>query len=106
MYAVIETGSKQYRVEEGDIIDVELIEPSEDGKVTFDKILFFHDGQNMQMGNPHIAHCLVLGEFLEVIKGPKVVAYKYKKSRNYRRKVGHRQKYSRVKITGIQAKKD
>ena len=99
MYAIIETGGKQYRVQEGDELDVELLKA--EGSVTFDKVLFFTDGNVTHIGSPSIPQCLVHGEILGEAKGPKVIAFKYKKRKNYRRTVGHRQKYSRVKITKI-----
>lgn len=99
MYAIIETGGKQYRVEEGDELDVELL--GTDGEVKFDKVLLIHDGKTPKIGRPHLAKCSVHAEVLGVEKGPKVVAFKYKKCKNYRRTVGHRQKYSRIKIKKI-----
>lgn len=101
MYAIIETGGKQYRVQEGDILDVELLHA--DGEVKFDKVLMVHDGHAPKIGLPHLAKCSVEAEVLEIAKGPKVIAFKYKKCKNYRRTVGHRQKYSRVKIKKIVA---
>lgn len=101
MYAIIETGGKQYRVQEGDILDVELLHA--DGEVKFDKVLFVNDGHKPKVGLPHVAKCVVHAEVLGVAKGPKVVAFKYKERKNYRRTVGHRQKYSRVKIKKIVA---
>lgn len=101
MYAIIETGGKQYRVEEGDELDVELL--GTDGNVKFDKVLMVHDGQSPMIGLPHLPKCSVHAEVIGIAKGPKVVAFKYKKCKNYRRTVGHRQKYSRVKITKIVA---
>ena len=103
MYAIIESGGKQYRVEEGDEIDVELLHIG--GAVEFHEVLLLNDGQSIVIGAPYIEQCKVRGELLEgVIKGPKVTSYKYKKRHNYSRKVGHRQKYSRVKITKIETK--
>ena len=99
MYAIIETGGKQYRVQEGDELDVELL--NTEGAVTFDKVLFVTDGTTPRIGAPHVSQCTVHGEILGVEKGPKVIAFKYKRRKNYRRTVGHRQKYSRVKITKI-----
>ncbi len=99
MYAIIETGGKQYRVQEGDELDVELL--NQEGAVTFDKVLFFTDGTTPRIGQPHVPQCMVHGEILGIEKGPKVIAFKYKRRKNYRRTVGHRQKYSRVKITKI-----
>lgn len=101
MYAIIETGGKQYRVEEGDIIDVEILNAENDKKIEFKNVLFFHNGSAAKVGFPHLEGTVVMGELIQEISGPKVVSYKYKKRKNYRRKVGHRQKYSRVKITGI-----
>lgn len=101
MYAIIETGGKQYRVEEGDELDVELL--GTDGEVKFDKVLMVHDGNSPKVGLPHLAECAVIADVIGIAKGPKVVAFKYKKCKNYRRTVGHRQKYSRVKIKKIVA---
>ncbi|MEM7175353.1 MAG: 50S ribosomal protein L21 [Chlamydiota bacterium] len=103
MYAIIETGGKQYRVEEGDIIEVELLKEAQEA-VEFDRVLFFSDGKTPQLGTPHVTKCLVKGEVIGEARGPKVVSFIYKRRKNYRRKVGHRQKYSRVKITTIQCK--
>jgi large subunit ribosomal protein L21 len=99
-YAIIETGGKQYRVEEQDEIDVELLET--DGTVKFN-VLLVHDGKEPKVGLPHLDNYVVTGEVIGQTKGPKVIAFKYKQRKNYRRTVGHRQKYSRVKITKIAA---
>lgn len=100
MYAIIETGGKQYRVEEGDVIDVELL-ASEKEQIEFNDVLLLNDGQNASVGVPSLKNCTVFGQILEVVKGPKVVAYKYIKRKDSKKKKGHRQKYSRVKITKI-----
>lgn len=101
MYAIIKTGGKQYRVKQGDIIDVELLKVSPEEAVEFKEVLFIHDGKAPKIGLPNIENCMVRGEYIGEEKGPKVVAYKYKRRKNYHRKVGHRQKYSRIKITEI-----
>ncbi len=101
MYAIIETGGKQYRVEAGDVIDVELLGEDSGSNIEFKNVLFFHTGEAAKVGAPHVKGCVVLGQLLQEIKGPKVLSFKYKRRKNYRRKVGHRQKYSRVKITEI-----
>jgi len=101
MYAIIETGGKQYRVEEGDEIEVELLHT--DGEVKFDKVLMIHDGNAPKIGLPHLEKCAVHADVLGIAKGPKVIAFKYKRCKNSRRTVGHRQKYSRVKIKKIVA---
>ena len=101
MYAVIQTGGKQYQIEEESILDVELLQ-SEDGKFEFNEVLLLNDGKKIHIGAPFIKNCKVKAEIVKEVKGPKVIAYKYKKRKNYRRKRGHRQKYSQVKITKIE----
>jgi large subunit ribosomal protein L21 len=103
MYAIIESGGKQYRVEKGDVIDVELLESNTEGsqKVEFKRVLFVSMGDSPKVGNPYVSKSIVHGELLEEVKGPKVIAFKYKRRKPIRRKVGHRQRYSRIKITDI-----
>lgn len=102
MYAIIETGGKQYRVEQGDVIDVELLNAHQPGEsVEFDHVLFIYSDKGVKIGNPHLTASKVKAELLGESKGPKVVAFKYKERKRIRRKVGHRQHYSRVKITEI-----
>jgi large subunit ribosomal protein L21 len=102
MYAIIETGGKQYRVEKGDIIDVELLEAKE-GKVEFNQVVFVHNDTTPKVGCPHVAKSIVRGELVGEVRGPKVLAFKYKRRKGIRSKIGHRQDYSRVKITEIVA---
>ena len=101
MYAIIETGGKQYRVQEGDVIDVDLLNDKK--KVKFEQVLLVQDENTTKIGNPTVEKYFVSGEIIEAeVKGPKVIAYKYKNTkRSTRKKKGHRQKYSRVKITKI-----
>jgi large subunit ribosomal protein L21 len=103
MYAIIESGGKQYRVEKGDTIDIELLDSPENGKVEFKNVLFVHNGSAVKVGTPNVVKGLVQGELLQEVRGPKVVSFKYKKRKNIRKKKGHRQRYSRVKITDIVA---
>ncbi len=103
MYAIIETGGKQYRVEKDAIIDVELLGELPSNKVEFRNVLFVQNGAEVQMGTPHVTKAVVVGELLEEVRGPKVVAFKYKRRKGIRRKVGHRQDYARVKIIEIVA---
>lgn len=105
MHAVIMTGGKQYRVAVGDIIDVELLEINGDKQIEFKEVLFANDGSKTQIGKPSIANFHIYGEVLGEVKGEKVKGFKYKPSHNQGRKWGHRQKYLRVKITGIGSKK-
>lgn len=99
MYAIFQTGGKQYKVEEGDLLDVELLEG--EGPLAFKEVLFINKAGKIKIGAPHVKGALVLAERCGTIKGEKKIAFKYKRSHNYRRKVGHRQKHSRIKITGI-----
>lgn len=101
MYAIIETGGKQYRVEKGDTIDVELLDI--DGSlVKFENILLISEAGNVKIGAPYLADTIVQAEIVKQdAKGPKVVAFKYKRRKPIRRKVGHRQRYTRIKITDI-----
>lgn len=101
MYAIIKSGGKQYRVAKGDIIDVELLHADDGSSVEFKDVLFFCDGDDIKVGSPTIANCIVSGEIVTSVAGPKVVSVKYRPSHNERRKFGHRQKYSRVKITAL-----
>jgi len=103
MYAIIETGGKQYRVEKGDVIDIELVEPSKEKAVTFSNIVLFHNGKDAKIGIPYVNGCQVEAEILGEVKGDKVIAYKYTRGNYYRTK-GHRQKYLQVKITEIKGK--
>lgn len=100
MYAIIKTGGKQYRVAIGDIIDVELVEGEIGGQVHFEEVLLVADGSNTMLGEPNLADYLVTGELIDAVAGPKVVSMKYIPG-NHRKKIGHRQHYSRVKITQI-----
>lgn len=99
MYAVIETGGKQYTVAEGDVIEVELLQAEQNAPIEFQQVLLFSDGSNTQVGNPHVPGCLVLGQLLNKVAGPKINSLKYKPTQ-YKR-FGHRQKYSQVEITEI-----
>ncbi|MBN2479808.1 MAG: 50S ribosomal protein L21 [Parachlamydiales bacterium] len=101
MYAIIQTGSKQYKVEKNSVIEVELLKGLKDGKVKFNEILLLNDGTSIKVGDPTVKNCIVEAEVIKETKGPKVIAYKYKKRKNYHKKIGHRQKYTQVKITDI-----
>jgi large subunit ribosomal protein L21 len=100
MYAIISTGGKQYRVQKGDTIDVELLD-AESPAITFTDVLLLADGEKVTVGTPNVAGATVKAEVQGEIKGDKVVAFKYKRRKNYRRTVGHRQRYNRVTITEI-----
>lgn len=105
MYAVIETGGKQYRVQPGDLIDVERISGIEnrgDG-VEFDRVLAIGDGDDVKVGSPVVEGALVKGVLVNEVRGPKVLVFKMKRRKQYRRLRGHRQDLLRVRIEGIEA---
>ncbi len=101
MYAVIETGGKQYRVEEGDILSVEKLGVPEGESVVFDKVLMVSDEEGIKVGQPYVEGAKVEGQLLFHGKGRKIIVFKYKPKKNYRRKQGHRQPFSRVEIKKI-----
>ena len=103
MYAVIQTGGKQYRVQQGDVIFVEKIDSQADEAVTFDQVLLVGDGEETKIGAPTVAGAKVEGKVLAQVKGKKIVVYKYKAKKNERKKQGHRQPYTKVEITAINA---
>ena len=100
MYAVIETGGKQYRVEPGDVIDIERI--SGEGEVRFDRVLMATGDNGAQFGNPVIEGALVKASLVGEVRGPKIRVFKKKKRTTYRKSRGHRQDLVRVRIEGIE----
>lgn len=104
MYAIVKSGGKQYRVSKGSVICVELLDAQDDGKITFNEVLFVgNSADKSEIGGPFLGSYQVLGEIESEVLGPKVLAFKYTQRKNYHRNKGHRQKYCRVKITDIQA---
>ena len=101
MYAVIQTGGKQYRVQQGDVIYVEKIDAQADETVTFEKVLLVGEGESVKVGTPAVEGAKVEGKVLAQVKGQKIVVYKYKAKKNERKKQGHRQPYTKVEITAI-----
>jgi large subunit ribosomal protein L21 len=100
-YAIIRTGGRQFRVAEGDTIDVDLLDVKVGKSASFGDVLMFADGKNVTQGNPVIAGAKVTAEVLEQRKDKKVTAFKYRRRKGYHRKVGHRRKLTRVKIKSI-----
>ena len=100
MYAVIATGGKQYRVQPGEIVRVEKLE-TDKGNVTFDQVLMVADGENIKIGTPIVSGAKVTAEIVENGRGKKLLIYKYRRRKGYRRKTGHRQSFTAVKITAI-----
>ena len=101
MYAVVSSGGKQYKVHESEILRVEKISGDIGTPVSFDRILMFSDGENVNVGQPVIENVLVKGHIVEQDKAKKIIVFKYKKRKRYRRTQGHRQQYTAVKIDNI-----
>lgn len=101
MYAVIETGGKQYRVQEGDVVTIEKLNVEAGDKVTFDKVLVLAEEGGLKVGAPYVEGAAVTGEVVENGKGKKVIIFKYKAKKDYRKKQGHRQPYTMVKIESL-----
>jgi len=100
MYAVIKTGGKQYRVTEGQKLHVEKLTGNPGDKVTFNEVLML-GGDKLTIGQPMVKGARVEAEILGQDRGPKIVIFKFRRRKNYRRKQGHRQHYTQLKITGI-----
>ncbi len=101
MYAIIKTGNKQYRVKEGDMIDVQKLPGENASVVMFEEVLMLSSGDTVKVGAPTVAGASVKGEIVEQFRDEKLYVFKYKKRKNCRRGKGHRQGVSRVKITNI-----
>ena len=101
MYAVIKTGGKQYRVTEGDVVNIEKLAGEPGSKVEITEVLAVGEGEGIKIGTPTVEGARVLAEILAQDKGKKVIIYKKKKRKGYRRKRGHRQIYARVRIDSI-----
>ncbi|MEK4222868.1 50S ribosomal protein L21 [Bacillus sp. FSL W8-0116] len=100
MYAIIETGGKQLKVEEGQTVYIEKVDAAEGETVTFDKVLFV-GGEDVKVGTPLVEGATVTGKVEKHGRGKKIVVFKYKPKKNYRRKQGHRQPYTKVVIEKI-----
>ncbi|OPL08994.1 MAG: 50S ribosomal protein L21 [delta proteobacterium ML8_F1] len=101
MYAIIETGGKQYRVEEGDTIFIEKVAVDDGEAVEFEKVLMVSGDEGLKMGRPYIENAKVEGTVLKTGKQKKVIIFKYKAKKDYRKKQGHRQPFTQVKIDKI-----
>jgi large subunit ribosomal protein L21 len=103
MYAVVATGGKQYKVEEGEILRVEKLTGEIGSQVAFDQVLMLSDGENVKIGQPVLEGVQVKGHIIEQGKHKKILVFKYKRRKRYRRKQGHRQLFTAVKIDAIEA---
>jgi large subunit ribosomal protein L21 len=101
MYAIIETGGKQLRVAEGDVIRTDLIDQEVGATVTFDRVVLSSDGSAVTIGSPAIAGALVSGTVLRQAKDKKILVFKYKPKKRVRKLVGHRQRFAEVRIEKI-----
>ena len=103
MYAVIETGGKQYKVQEGEVLFIEKVSANDDGTVVFDKVLAISNEGELTVGAPVVEGVSVNGKLLGHGKDKKIIVFKYKPKKGYRRKQGHRQPYTKVQIEKINA---
>ncbi|MGI6039613.1 MAG: 50S ribosomal protein L21 [Clostridiales bacterium] len=101
MTAIFETGGKQYKVSEGDIVYIEKLDVSEGDTVAFDKVLAIVDGENSRFGTPYLDGTKVEANVVKNGKGKKIIVFKHKRRKNYKRRQGHRQPYTKVQITSI-----
>lgn len=103
MYAVVETGGKQYRVAAGDTLEIERLKVDAGQPVTFERVLLLHQEDQVTVGTPTVPQATVVADVVEHIRGPKLIAFKMKRRKGYHRKVGHRQELTVVKIKEIKA---
>lgn len=104
MYAIIKTGGKQYKVKSDDILAVEKLEGEAGSKLTFSEVLAIgEEGESLKVGTPLVDGVKVEAEIVEQFRGPKLIAFKMKKRKGYRRKIGHRQNLTKIKISAISA---
>lgn len=103
MYAIIKTGGKQYRVSEGDVITIEKLDVAAEGTVSFDEVVTVVKNGDVKVGTPLVDGAKVTGTVLEHGKAKKILVFKYKAKSNYRRRQGHRQPFTKVRIEKIEA---
>ena len=101
MFAIVETGGKQYQVEEGRYLDVELLEGDKDSKVVFDKVVMIVNGKKSKVGQPYVAGASADGTIVKHDRAKKIIVYKQRPKKGYRKKQGHRQGFTRVMISKI-----
>ena len=103
MYAVIKTGGKQYKVQEGDTIRVEKLQAEEGGEINLDEVLMLADGESISVGTPTVAGASVAANVQSHGRGEKIKVVKFKRRKHHHKQMGHRQAYTELKITGISA---
>ena len=102
MYAIIETGGKQYRVREGDVLRIEKLEGEPGQELVFDKILLVGNGEGVRVGTPFLDDVRIRAEILAQRRGRKILVFKFKRRKDYRKKQGHRQDYTGIRIKAIE----
>jgi large subunit ribosomal protein L21 len=103
MYAVIKTGGKQYRVSEGDFLSIELLETEAGATITFNEVLMVAKEGDVKVGRPFLENAKVIGEVIDLGKGPKITIFKHQRRKGFRKKTGHRQPLVNLKIKEISA---
>jgi len=101
MYAIVETGGKQYQVEEGRYVDIELLEGEKESKVVFDKVVMVVNGKKSKVGQPYVSGASAEGKIMMHGKAKKIIVFKQRPKKGYRKKQGHRQGFTRVMISKI-----
>ncbi len=104
MYAVVNSGGKQYKIQQGEVLRVEKLSGDVGSSVTFDRVLMFSDGENVSIGQPLLDGVSVEGHIVEQGKAKKIIVFKYKRRKRFRRKNGHRQEFTAIQIDSINAK--
>lgn len=105
MYAIIETGGKQYKVSNGDVVFIEKLDAAEETSVEFKEVIAFHDGKTLKVGTPYVKNAVVTAKVLKNGKGKKITVFTYKPKKGSSRKLGHRQPYTKVQIEAMQVVK-
>ena len=101
MYAIIKTGGKQYKVQQGETLQIEKLEGDQGSEVQFDNVLMYSDGEKITLGDPTIDNAIVRAHIVDQGKSKKIIVFKYKRRKGYRRTKGHRQNYTAVTIDSI-----
>lgn len=104
MYAIIETGGKQYKVQDGDVLFLEKLDAAEESSVTFDKVVALHNNKELKIGAPYVKGASVTARVLKNGKGKKITVFTYRPKKGSKRKLGHRQPYTKVQIETVSAR--